>query len=111
MTETLKQSLTATGVNQDDLIKYLRNVRDMVNELKTDYTALRADVTAIRTQVVALVADMATRITNHNTLATKLNADAGVTDVDYAAATAKTAVDPAAITATAIAEADLTLAA
>lgn len=74
-----------------------------VTELITDYTALLADVTAIRTQVVALVADMATRISNHNTLTTKLNADAGVTDTNYAAAGAITAANPAALTATAIA--------
>lgn len=61
-------------------------------------TALLADVTAIRTTVVALVTDMASRISDHNTLRAKLNLDAGVTDVDYAAATAITAVAPAALT-------------
>lgn len=72
----------------------------------TDTTAIRAevvklvtDITALRVVVAALVTDMATRITNFNTLTTKLNADAGVTDTNYAAAGAITALAPAAITA------------
>lgn len=62
--------------------------------------ALLADITAIRTQVVALVADVTGIVAEWNTLTTKLNADAGVTDTNYAAATAKTAVNPAALTTT-----------
>jgi hypothetical protein len=72
----LKKDITATGINQEELYTFLANVVAAVNELQT--------------QVTALIADNANRIANHNTLRTKLNADAGVTDVDYAAATAAT---------------------
>lgn len=70
-------------------------------ELENQLNALLTDLTAVRAEVVKLVTDMATRITENNTLATKLNADAGVTDTNYAAAAAATAVAPAALTATA----------
>lgn len=76
--------------------------------LETDMIALRAtvaalvvDITALRLTVAATVVDTANRLANHNTLATKLNSDGGVTDEDYAAATAATAAAPAALTAAA----------
>lgn len=117
MAKALQADITESGLNQGDLVKFLANVRDTVNELvddhatnktftdelKTDLTALIADVTAIRAEVVKLVTDMATRISDHNTLRAKLNLDAGVTDADYAAATAITAAAPAALTVTAVA--------
>lgn len=99
----LKHDITGRGMNQEDLVIFLENVVTLVNELKVDYTALLADVTAIRAEVVKLVTDMGTRISDHNTLKTKLNADEGVTDTNYAAATAITAGAPAALTATSIA--------
>lgn len=77
----------------------------LATELKVDYTALLADVTAMRTVLAAAVVDIAAGISDHNTLRTKLNADAGVTDTNYAAATAATSTAPAALTATAIAAA------
>lgn len=46
----------------------------ILKEILTDLTALTTAVNALRT--------------DHNTLATKLNADAGVTDTNYAASTA-----------------------
>ena len=112
-----EQDVAANGMLQGDLYAVVSNLTDVVNELqtdhatfktvvdelKTDYTALLADVTAIRAEVVKLVTDMASRISEHNTLATKLNNDGGVTDTNYAAATAITAAAPAALTATAIA--------
>lgn len=55
-----KRKLTATNIDQSDLITVL---------------------TAIKTAIDALIAD-------HNTLRAKLNADAGVTDTNYAASTA-----------------------
>lgn len=90
--------ITGTGISQEDLVTFLNNVTTLVNELqadhatfktvvdelKTDYTALLADVTAIRTALVGVTA--------------KLDADAGITDTDYAATH-----DPAALTAGAIA--------
>lgn len=65
------------------------------------FAAMLADITAIRAEVVKLVTDMGTRITEHNTLVAKLNADAGVTDTNYATAAAITAAAPAALTVTA----------
>lgn len=55
-----KRKLTASNIDQSDLITVL---------------------TAINTAITALIAD-------HNTLRAKLNADAGVTDANYAASTA-----------------------
>lgn len=124
-----RQDIKANGVSQGPLFGFLDNVRQVVNEIRTGYTANKADyaagraevvklvtdltatraevaklvtdATALRVTVVALIADMATRIANHNTLTTKLNADAGVTDTNYAAAGAITAVDGGVITAAA----------
>lgn len=50
-------------------------------ELRSLYEAALTDITALKTAVTALIA-------SHNTLATKLNADAGVTDTNYAQSTA-----------------------
>lgn len=58
----LQQSVTAGGMNQGDLVAVLENLAAAVNAL----------------------------ISDHNTLRTKLNADAGVTDTNYAASTAST---------------------
>jgi hypothetical protein len=59
---TLQHSVTAGGMNQGDLVAVLANLTAAVNAL----------------------------ISDHNTLRAKLNADAGVTDTDYAASTAST---------------------
>jgi hypothetical protein len=59
---TLKQDVKLNGIEQRDLIALLTNLTAAVNAL----------------------------ITDHNTLRTKLNADAGVTDANYAASTAST---------------------
>jgi hypothetical protein len=64
MAETLQGDITENGMGQGDLVKLLGNLRDVVNELQTDHATYRA-------AWVALVA--------------KLDADAGITDTDYAA--------------------------
>jgi hypothetical protein len=92
-----------------DLKTALGDVARDLAAVNTPSAALVADVAAIRAQVVALVADMATRISEHNTLVAKLNADAGVTDTNYAVAAAKTAVDPAAQTSAAPAAPSVTV--
>jgi hypothetical protein len=56
----VKRAITSTNIDQSDLVSLLDDI-----------------ITAI----TALIAD-------HNTLRTKLNADAGVTDANYAASTA-----------------------
>lgn len=101
--ETMRGVLAASNILIEELFDDHATFKAVVDELKLDYTALLADVTANRAEVVKLVTDMGTRISEHNTLATKLNNDAGVTDTNYAAAAAITAAAPAAITATAIA--------
>jgi hypothetical protein len=60
MALTLQQDVKAGGMNQGDLYAVVSNLVDAVT---------------------ALIAD-------HNTLRTKLNSDAGVTDTNYAASTA-----------------------
>jgi arsenate reductase-like glutaredoxin family protein len=62
MSLTLQQDVKAGGMNQGDLYAVVSNLVDAVNAL----------------------------IANHNTLIAKLNADAGVTDTNYAASTAST---------------------
>lgn len=62
MSVTLQQDVKAGGMNQGDVYAVLSNLVDAVNAL----------------------------ISDHNTLRTKLNADAGVTDTNYAASTATT---------------------
>ena len=58
--------------------------------IKVPVTSTNIDQAAL----VALLGNMATAINaliaDHNTLRTKLNADAGVTDANYAASTAST---------------------
>jgi hypothetical protein len=62
MSLTLQQDVKAGGMNQGDLYAVVSNLVDAVNAL----------------------------IANHNTLIAKLNADAGVTDTNYAVSTAST---------------------
>lgn len=79
MAATLETDIKVNGMSQIDLVRYLQNVRDVVNELQADHATLLADVTAIRTAVTGITA--------------QLDADGGVTDTDYAANN-----DPAALT-------------
>lgn len=58
----VKQTLTRSNVHRTDLVGLLQDMKDAINAL----------------------------ITDHNTLRAKLNADAGVTDANYAASTAST---------------------
>jgi hypothetical protein len=62
MSLALQQDVKADGMNQGDVYAVLSNLVDAVNAL----------------------------ISDHNTLRAKLNADAGVTDTNYAASTAST---------------------
>jgi hypothetical protein len=71
-------------------------------ELKKVLDAILVDLTALRTTVAANVTDVAALAGAVDTLATKLNADLGVTDEDYSAANAAavTASAPSALTTT-----------
>ena len=64
--------------------------------------AVLTDLTELRTELAAAVADVARVAGALDTLATKLNADAGVTDVNYATGNvaALTASTPGALTLT-----------
>lgn len=115
MSNSIKQRMNGISCKRDaqELRSLLETIlvdlgvlRTPAGALVTDYTAGRAeivklvtDISALRTTVAALQVDCANRLANHNTLIAKLNADAGVTDIDYAVATAATASAPAAITA------------
>jgi hypothetical protein len=74
------------------------NVQDPV--AKKLISLLAADIANLRTQLTAAIADNATLRTAFNTAMTKLNADAGVTDTNYAAAGAITASNPTAASLT-----------
>ena len=65
-----------------------RRVNGIAN--KNDAFELRKLLDAALADIAALRADMANRVANHNTLIAKLNLDGGVTDTNYAAATAAT---------------------
>ena len=91
-------------------------LRTLANELRTDHATTKATVDAARTAIIELIDDHATfkTVVDELTawaeaLATKLNADAGVTDVDYDAII--TADAPATLTATAPAAGPATLSA
>lgn len=100
-TVSLKREFKSFNSQQEiELKRAFAAAQDDLTELRTELAAAVADLTALRTTVANLVTDMANRITNHNTLRAKLNLDAGVTDVDYAAATAQVSAAPDALTAT-----------
>lgn len=86
MSESIKRRTGAMSVNSDSI------------ELRKLYEALLADNAAQKVVIDLLVADMELRVSDHNTLATKLNSDAGVTDEDYAASTAQTSSASGALT-------------
>lgn len=79
----------------------LRNVvRELVDGLVTAYNTVVADTVALQARIenrvmsriplAAILADLTALKSAHDTLATKLNADGGVTDTNYAAAAALT---------------------
>jgi hypothetical protein len=58
--------------------------------IKVPLTATNIDQVALYTHLTNVMAAINALITDHNTLRTKLNSDAGVTDTNYAASTAST---------------------
>ena len=67
--------------------------------VRAKVVAIIVDITALRNTVGALVTDVAAIRTHLAALSTKLNADTGVTDTNYAAPSAVTSSAPAALTA------------
>jgi len=49
MAETLLSTITETGVNQGDQVKFYKNVRDLVNELQTDHATFKTVVDDLKT--------------------------------------------------------------
>lgn len=47
MAATLQQDIVETGVQQGDLVKYLQNIRDIVNELQTDHATYKTVIDSI----------------------------------------------------------------
>lgn len=102
----LQQSITENGMYQRDLVLYLQNVRDAVNEMITDHATNRTSLLEIETLIEELAADHATNKTftdelktdlnalktDLGTIATKMDSDAGITDTNYAAQIAGTTV-------------------
>lgn len=64
MAFTFEQDITENGMNQADLVKWMKNVNLIVNELQADHATL-----------IACLDD----------ICDKLDADGGVTDTDYGA--------------------------
>lgn len=62
MAFTFEQDITENGINQADLVKWMKNVNLVVNELQADHATLIAAIDAVLD---------------------KLDADGGVTDADY----------------------------
>lgn len=66
----------------------------VTNAAKTAVAPTASTVAAVGVTATAIVADLATFATGFNTLSTKLNADATVTDTNYVTTLAKTALAP-----------------
>jgi len=69
-----------------------------VNLLVADHNKAATDIGTIKTETDKVYDDLAALRTAFNTLVTKLNADEGVTDTNYAAAPALTSAAPIAAT-------------
>lgn len=97
--------LTPSNGGVPSLALALRDIADDLAAIKAKTNADTTDIAAVRTQVAALVVDVGAHRTAYNATLAKLDADAGVTDTNYAAtnpAAALTAAAPAALTGGAI---------
>lgn len=86
MSQSIKHRTASLAVDNDK------------RQLRILLEAMLADITALKATIAALVVDNGNRVANHNTLIAKLNLDAGVTDTNYAAATAATSSAPSDLT-------------
>lgn len=98
MAETLVKDITEQGLDQGDLVKFLTNVTAVVNELQADHATNKTLLDELKTDLTALIADVTAIRTAFVGATAKLDADSGVNDTDYASS-----LDPAALTVTAIA--------
>lgn len=93
----LQGTITENGMNQGDLVKYLGNVRDAVNELITDHATNKTLMDELKLDLDRATADLVAARAAIVGITAKLDADGGVTDTNYAALW-----DPAALTGTTI---------
>ncbi len=56
MAATLEHDILRSGHWQADVVKYLENIRDVVNELQTDHATYRTEVVAIGTTLASVKA-------------------------------------------------------
>jgi len=69
----LPSEISISGINQDGLVTYLGNVRDVVNELVEDHATNKTTIDAARTSIIELHADHDTNQTHMTNLKTLLN--------------------------------------
>jgi hypothetical protein len=50
MATTLENDIQRSGFYQADLVKYLENIRDVVNELQTDHATFKTAISTLRTE-------------------------------------------------------------
>lgn len=60
MARTLLSNITENGVSQGDLVKFLNNVVDVVNELQADHATFITLTTANKTAINAVITAAAT---------------------------------------------------
>ena len=61
---TLESDVTLTGYGQGDLVRYLQNVRDNVNEMTTDHATNKTTIDENRTAIMELIDDHDTNQTH-----------------------------------------------
>ena len=70
---TLESDVTLTGYGQGDLVRYLQNVRDNVNEMTTDHATNKTTMDENRTAILELIDDHDTNQTHLANLKTLVN--------------------------------------
>ena len=63
MAEALQQGITENGACQGDLVKTLKNIRDLLNEVQTDHGTNKTTLDACRVAIMELIDDHATNKT------------------------------------------------
>ena len=86
MSQSIKHRTGAMSINSDTI------------ELRKLLEAALVDLAAMKVAVDALVVDTTASVANHNALVAKMNLDGGITDTDYAVATAQTSEATSALT-------------
>lgn len=98
----LASDVTSKGWDQQSVTDMLLNIMDVVNELQSDHAAFITLTTELKADGSAAFADLTALRAAIVGITAKLDLDGGVTDTNYAAT-----LNPAALTATAIAAANV----